>query len=121
MSAEDRTQEIFRRHLECWRAGDLPRVDEIVGPGYVGHVSAGDRDKAGLVERVAVFRTLYPDIVFTVEDQIALGDKVVTRMTAQGTHQPTGQATVLIGMNISRIVEGKIAEEWAVWEPCKIR
>ncbi len=113
-------KEAFRSHLHIWATGDLSAFDRIIGPDYVGHVAAGERDSAGLRARIETFRSLYPDIVFTVEDQIAVGDKVVTRMTAHGTHQPTGKATTLIGMNISRIVDGRIAEEWAVWETANL-
>jgi hypothetical protein len=42
---------------------------------------------------------------FTVDDQIAQGDKVVTRYTASGVHRSTG-------IIISRIADGKIVEEW---------
>lgn len=116
MPVEEDNKAIFRRYLEFWRVGDVSRIDEIVGSAYRGHVSAGDRDRAGLAERIKAFCALYPDIVYTIEDQISAGDKVITRMSAQGTHQPTGEATTLIGINISRIMDGKIAEEWAIWE-----
>jgi ketosteroid isomerase-like protein len=116
LSLEESNKAIFHRYLEFWRVGDLSRIDEIVSPTYVGHVSAGDRDQTGLVERIRAFRALFADIAFTIEDQIAADDKVITRMSARGTHQPTGTATTLIGINISRIAEQRIQEEWAVWE-----
>jgi ketosteroid isomerase-like protein len=116
MSLEESNKGVVRRYLEFWRVGDLSRIDEIVSPTYVGHVSAGDREKTGLVERIQAFRALFPDIVFTIEDQTAAGDTVTTRLSARGTHRPTGTATTLIGINISRIAEQRIQEEWAVWE-----
>ncbi len=121
MSLEDMNKAAFRSHLRIWATGDLSALDEIINSDYVGHVAAGDRDRDGLIARIKAFRSLYPDIVFTVEDQIAVGDKVVTRMTAHGTYQPTGKTTTLIGINISRIVDGRIVEEWAVWETYEIR
>jgi predicted ester cyclase len=56
----------------------------------------------------------------TVQDQIAEGDKVVTRVTIRGTHQgeidefgpPTGRQIVVKGITISRIEGGKIVEDW---------
>jgi len=116
MSEKETNKAVFRRYLEWWRSGDLSEIDAVVTHDYVGHVSAGDRDKVGLVARIEAFRSIYPDIVITIEDQIELKEKVVTRMTARGTHRPSGNIAILIGMNISRIVDGKIAEEWAVWE-----
>jgi len=55
----------------------------------------------------------------TVEDQIAEGDKVMTRWTYRGTHKgdlmgiaPTDKQVTVTGICIDRIVGGKIVEEW---------
>jgi predicted ester cyclase len=60
----------------------------------------------------------------TVEDVIAEGDKVVTRVTLRGTHQgeteefgpPTGRQVELKGITISRIEGGKIVEDWDAYD-----
>lgn len=108
---------VFRRGLQMWESGDLSRFDEIVATDYVGHVASGVRDREGLRARIQAFHKLYPDIHFNIEDQFGQGDKVVTRMRAVGTNSSTGVKTELMGINISRIVKGKLAEEWATWEP----
>jgi ketosteroid isomerase-like protein len=100
-----------------WESGDLARFDEIVATDYVGHVASGTRDRGGLRARIQAFHKLFPDIHFTIEDQFARGDKLVTRMRAQGTNSTSGTKTELMGINISRIRNGKLVEEWAVWEP----
>ncbi len=63
-------------------------------------------------------RTAFPDIKFTIEDQIAEKDKVATRWAFTGTHKselkgisPTGKRCATTGITISRISGGKIAEE----------
>ena len=55
----------------------------------------------------------------TIEEQIAEGDKVLTRFRTRGTHQgelwgipPTGKEVEITNMSMSRIEEGKMAEEW---------
>lgn len=115
MSAEA-NKSIFRSYLGIWSTGELGQIDHVIDPSYIGHVAAGDRDRAGLQARIQKFRMTFPDVAFTIEDQLADGDKVVTRLSAVGTHHDTGQATQLIGINISRIAAGKIVEEWATWE-----
>ena len=60
----------------------------------------------------------------TVEDVIAEGDKVVTRVTLRGTHQgeteefgpPTGRQVELKGITISRIEGGQIVEDWDAYD-----
>ena len=107
---------VFRRALHLWESGDLSEFDNIIAADYVGHVASGTRDRAGLRERIRTFRLLYPDIHFTVEDQFSRGEKVVVRMRAVGTNSKTGTKAELIGINISRVVDGRIVEEWATWE-----
>ena len=107
---------VFRRCLQMWENGDLSQFNEIVAADYVGHVASGKRDREGLRTRIQGFHRLYPDIHFTIEDQFGKGEKLVTRMRAVGTNSSTGAKTELMGINISRIVKGKLAEEWATWE-----
>jgi predicted ester cyclase len=67
--------------------------------------------------------TAFPDLHFTIEDQIAEGDKVVNRVTARGTHlgdfrgiPPTGKQVTVAGITIDRIAGGKLVESWTSWD-----
>jgi predicted ester cyclase len=66
-----------------------------------------------------MFRSAFPDIAHTIEDQVAEGDKVVTRLRAHATHTgdlmgiaPTGKGVTIEGISIWRIADGKIEECW---------
>jgi predicted SnoaL-like aldol condensation-catalyzing enzyme len=48
------------------------------------------------------------------------GEKVITRLTADVTMRDGGESVTLMGINISRIVDGKIVEEWNTWEPLRV-
>jgi len=55
-----------------------------------------------------------------IEDQIAEGDKVVTRLTSFGKHEGdlpgaprTGNDLKMTSITIHRIAEGKLAEKWS--------
>ena len=65
----------------------------------------------------------FPDFHVTIEDQLAEGDKVVTRFTARGTHhgvwqsplgsiEPTGKQFVHEGIRIFRVADGRLVETW---------
>lgn len=61
----------------------------------------------------------FPDAQWAVEDQIAEGDRVVTRWRFTGTHagtfmgiEATGRQLHITGICIDRLVGGKIVEEW---------
>jgi predicted ester cyclase len=77
----------------------------------------------GLKKTVAMYRTAFPDISFTIEEQIAEGDMVATRWTGTGTNEgelmgmsPTGKHSVVTGIGIDRIENGKIVESWGNWD-----
>jgi predicted ester cyclase len=55
-------------------------------------------------------------IRFRIEDQLAEGDKVASRVIATAKRSAEGQEVVLYGLNISRIADGRIVEEWMAWE-----
>lgn len=72
---------------------------------------------------VIQFHQAFPDFHDTIEDQIAEGDKVVTRFTSTGTQkgeimgiQPTNKKVSWTGIAINRIENGKIVESWVNWD-----
>lgn len=66
---------------------------------------------------MATFVSAFPDLHWTLEEQIAEGEKVVSRFTMTGTHQgeflgmaPTGKSIQVWGVVIDVVREGKFAE-----------
>ncbi len=114
---------VHRRMLEeVFSKGNLAVVDELVPDNHVNHSDnyGGPEEYKGFV---TTYRTAFPDLTFTIEDQIAEGDKVATRWTGTGTHQgplmgipPTGKKVTITGTYVIRIVGGKIVEEWGNWD-----
>jgi predicted ester cyclase len=128
MSAEEENKAVSRRVVEelFHQGADLDIADELFTPDYVGH-TAGLEDIHG-VEGFKQFAALYlqafPDLQNTIEDQVAEGDKDVTRYRARGTHQgeteafgpATGNRMEITGMVIDRHEGGKIAESWLIFD-----
>src|SRR2546430_2416084 len=78
------------RHLteEGWNRGNTALFDELLAANYIGHDPSGPiHGPEGFKQLYATYRTAFPDTHLTIEDQIAEGDKVVTRWTATGTNQ----------------------------------
>jgi len=121
---------LVRRVIEeIWNKGNLALVNELHAPNVVAHNPGNLEVKGpeGEKQLVAMYRTAFPDLRITIEDQIAEGDKVVTRWKSRGTHRgelivgersfpPTGKQAVISGISISRIVGGKLVETWADWD-----
>jgi steroid delta-isomerase-like uncharacterized protein len=118
MSAENKAA--VRRFIgQAFNAGDLAIVDELVAPDYVLHFTPEVRGPEGMKQFVTEYRTAFPDYTCTIEDQVAEGDKVVTRWTVRGTHEgqlmgipPTGKLVTMPGMVVDRLSNGRLVETW---------
>jgi predicted ester cyclase len=108
--------------LRSWESVENPgTLDEVYASDVVWHNPEGDIQGLEEAEQfVAMIKTAFPDMSATVEDVVAEGDKVVTRVTIRGTHQgeveeygpPTGRRVESQGLCLQRIEGGKIVEEW---------
>src|SRR5918997_2087874 len=127
MSAEQ-NKAVARRVVEELfnQDGNLDSADELFTSEYVCYV-AGFEDLHGaqaVKHFAATERQAIPDLKNTIEDQVAEGEKVVTRYRTQGTHTgvteafgpPTGNRIDIQGMVIDRLSGGKIVESWIVYD-----
>lgn len=123
MSAQNKA--IVRRYLEeIWNKGNLALVNELFTADCVDHDPSNPPGfpppgPEGIKQLVTFYRSAFPDVYFTIQEEIAEGDKVATRWTARGTHKgqlmniaTTGKTVTSSGISISRIAGGKIAEVW---------
>jgi predicted ester cyclase len=104
---------------EVASTGNVDRIAEFIAPGYT-EIHRNVRHPIGLEgarQHVLGVRRTYPDLRITVEQQIAEGHWVVSRVTARGTHRgewlgmrPTGKHLEFTAVNIDRIVAGRIVE-----------
>jgi serine phosphatase RsbU (regulator of sigma subunit) len=120
---EEQNKAIFRRYLEeAWNQSNLEVIDEIFDR-YISHQPNGsvhERGPQDVKRFVSEFRAAFPDLRLIMEEQIAEGDKVVSRGTIRGTHQgefrgmaPTDEEMEIPGMAVFRFYEeGKVVESW---------
>jgi serine phosphatase RsbU (regulator of sigma subunit)/predicted ester cyclase len=123
MSAEE-NMALARRFLQARGKGDLDAMEQMMAPDFVDHTLAPGQepDREGYKRQVAEYAAAFSDLTYTIEDQVAGGDKVVTRFIVRGTHDrrelmgvaPTGREATNMAIAIHRISRGKIAEEWGV-------
>jgi steroid delta-isomerase-like uncharacterized protein len=117
----EQNKALMRRGIdEVWSGGNFAVVEELISRDFVAHLGSDVLHGAeGVKCHFGMLRQAFPDIHFTIEDQIAEGDRVATRWTARATHQgefqgipPTGRAGVVTGITIVRIANGKAVEGW---------
>jgi steroid delta-isomerase-like uncharacterized protein len=120
-------KEIVRRLVNgVWADRNLAIVDELIAPDYVGHDPTQPepiRGPEGYRQFVGMYQAAFEDGMVTIDDEIAEGDLVVTRWTGRGTHTgelmgiaPTGKEVTVSGITISRLANGKIAEDWELMD-----
>jgi predicted ester cyclase len=111
--SETTQAEIAKRALEdVCSARDLASVPDVYHPDFIDHVNALEyRGHEGARQSVALYKKLFPDLRFVVEDQVSEGDRVASRWTLSGTHR--GRRVKLSGIVISRFEDGRIIEDYA--------
>lgn len=116
----ERNKLVVRRLLEeIVNTGNVELLPELVGADCresndpTGHAVGLENMRA----HVLGVRTTFQDLHITVEQQIAEGEWVATRITARGTHsgtwmdmRPTGLPVEITGVNLDRVVDGRIVE-----------
>jgi steroid delta-isomerase-like uncharacterized protein len=117
-----------RRFMEEAFGQDKPELlDDLLDPDFVRYdpyIEAGAvRGVQTVKENIVWFHNVFPDLTCTVEDQVAEGEKVVSRYTIRGTHQgeffgvpATGKRIELRGIQIDRLEGGKMVEERAEFD-----
>ena len=95
-------------------------TDDLFAPEHVHHFPDEDiHGPDGVKQMNKELRTAFPDWHISTDDVIAEEDKVVIRFTIDATHQgegfnihPTGKRVVYTGIDIFRIEDEKIVEQW---------
>ena len=117
--SEAENKSLARRLLEeVGNTGALDRLAEFLAADCtIPHANA--QGLAWFREHLLTFRKCYPDMVITVDGQIAEDDTVVTWWTMRGTHsghwasvRPTHKAIRLFGVNIQKFRNGRIVEHF---------
>jgi serine phosphatase RsbU (regulator of sigma subunit)/predicted ester cyclase len=124
MSKAKENKALVRRFMEARAKADLNAIEEMMAPDFISHglLPGQQPGREGLKRSIAEIAATFSNRRRFIEDQVAEGDKVVTRYTLRATHDrkeimgvaPTGREVTYKAIVIHRISEGKIAEEWGL-------
>jgi len=120
---EEQNKEVVRRYWNGkWNERRPEILDELQTSDVVYHSPSMEMN--GLEEYKQVYSSYlsaFQDTQITIEELIAEGDKVMTRITMQGVHKgelggivPTDKTLTISGFTVFRLVDGKIVEEWEI-------
>jgi steroid delta-isomerase-like uncharacterized protein len=122
VSVEENNKALVRKFFEeVWSEGNVTAVEEFLAHDFVVHdtLTREEGDTEDYKRAVAEQQAASSDFHVTIEEQIAEGDKVVTRHIDSGTHDqeefegfaPSGARITMENITINRVVEGKIVQE----------
>ena len=120
MSAEQ-NKALVRRIFEEGLNQNKPGVfDELIAPSYVNHdLPAPAPGPEGFKMVIGMFLAAFPDMRVTIEDELAEGNKVMTRGYFTGTHKgdfqgipPTGKQIKVKYIDIWLVENDKLVENW---------
>ena len=120
MSLEEENKALVRRFFEeVFKRGNLGVADELLAADFAWKLPGKDAGIEDYKQWVAEQLASSSDLHFSIEEQIAEGEKVVTRLIGSGTHDqqefgeftPRGVRITIEAIIIHRVVEGKIVEE----------
>ena len=118
---EEQNKEIVKRYWEAWGKGDFEAFKELLAPNYVYYFPSRSTKPISREESIEfgkMMHNAFPDVTFSIEEMIAVGDKVISRFIFRGTHEgesqgipATGNKIEVSGITIMRIENGKVVEE----------
>jgi serine phosphatase RsbU (regulator of sigma subunit)/predicted ester cyclase len=125
MSSLDENKALVRRfNEEIYNRGNLDIADELLAPSFVSRdeLTGEEATREELKRAIAEQAAASSDLHFSIEEQIAEGEKVVTRSVGSGTHDleeyeglaPRGARITIENIIIDRVVDGKIVESRVV-------
>jgi predicted ester cyclase len=121
MAVEDNVELVRSITERGLNQGDVSFADQAFSPDYVVH-SRGLELPVGpgaFKAAVSFWRRSFPDFHTTIEQMIGHGDYVVNRFSTTGTHTgplgdtpPTGKRFTVSGVDLHRVVDGRVVESW---------
>src|SRR5215212_9801514 len=119
VSAEENKALVRRFFEEVYNRGNLDVADEVLAPDFAWKLPGKDAPIEDYKQWIASQLAASSDLHFSIEEQVAEGEKVVTRLIGSGTHDqkgfgefaPSGVRITIEAIIIHRVIEGKIVEE----------
>jgi predicted ester cyclase len=121
MSPEE-NKTLSHRIVDAINKGNLAAIDDVFAPTYMDRTPfpGTTPDREGFKQGLTKFRMAFPDFQYTIEDEIAVGDRLVHRLTARGTQKgeflgvpATGKQATWSEIHIGRVVNDKVVEHWS--------
>lgn len=115
---------VARAWADLWNGATRAAFDALHAEDFRDHAAAGRAtDRDGAWAGLTALRQAFPDLALTVAEVLVDGDRATVRWTATGTHRgaflgcaPTGRVIRFAGLELVRVVDGRVVERWGEWD-----
>ena len=116
---------IARRYVDVWNQHDPAALDTVFAANAVRHdpatgVATGIESIRAIMQALL---TSFPDLLLTIDQELADEDCAILRWTATGTHNgdfqgipPTGKPINVKGTSVYQCADGKMIAEHSIWD-----
>ena len=118
---EEQNKALVKRMFEAWEKGDFEAYKEVVAPEFVWYnpsKSTKPMSREETIEFGKMMQNAFPDVTFSIEELIAVEDRVISRFIFRGSHEgefqgipATRNKIEISGILMTRIENGKIVED----------
>lgn len=120
----DQNTSLVEQFISAFNMGDIDRIDALCTPTYVYHGPGIELNGLEAAKgHMQMYKSAFSDASLEIVELFATGDRVVGRWRATGTNDgslgsiaPTGKQVTLAGISIFRVENGRLAEEWELFE-----
>jgi predicted SnoaL-like aldol condensation-catalyzing enzyme len=114
--------ELIARFVDCWNSGHVDGIDEVLAANFVRHepdLNGRETGREDYKNTITHLRGKLSNFHTESVDTIEQGNKVVFRFKTTGQHG--NESVTFEGVNIFRIENGKIAEDWVFYDATGVR
>jgi predicted ester cyclase len=116
----ERNKAIVRRFYEAFGEEALDAIEEVLSPDLAAypHSATVPQTREEALNGIRMWYTAFSDSYYTIEEQLAEGDRVATRVSLRAVHSkgefmglpPTGKQITVKGISIEWVKDGRIVE-----------
>ena len=118
--SHEQNKAVVRRFYEAFGNNDFSAIEDVLAPDVkaFGHSATTPQNREEILQGIRMWTEAFSDSFYTIEEQLAEGDRVATRVSFRSTHSlgefmglpPTGKQISVKGISVERIRDGKIVE-----------
>ena len=124
MSVEENKTTLQRIYDELWNKGNTSVVPELISPDYLYRTPERDvKGPEGFSQMIRVWRTAFPDLLYTIDEVVGEGDRLAVRVSGRGTftgklmdYEPTGKQVTWTQAIFYRYDNGKCVGAVSIWD-----